>query len=342
MKTSVRAKQLFDKLETEMAIELVKSTFTRFLSEKLNLMKVSSPVAVMQGTGINDDLNGTERPVSFRIKEMDDSTAEIVHSLAKWKRLRLAEYEIQPGKGIITDMRALRPDEDFSPLHSIYVDQWDWEKSIQKSDRSLDYLKDTVLKIFESLKETEQKIADLYPSYLVGLPEQITFVHSEDLLEMYPDLTDKQREDEITKKYGAVFLIGIGGDLVDGKPHDGRAPDYDDWTTQTSDKYRGLNGDILVWHSVLKRSFEISSMGIRVDKPALLKQLKIRGEEDRQSLYFHKKLIGEELPESIGGGIGQSRLCMFMLRKQHIGEVQIGIWSDKVKKQCKKDGIHLM
>lgn len=329
-------------LKTEEAIQFVKQTFATELSQEMELTKISSPLAVLQGTGINDDLNGIERTVGFAVKSLEDQKAVVVNSLAKWKRVRLQELEVDLGKGILTDMRALRPDEDYSPIHSIYVDQWDWEKHISKDSRSIAFLKSEVEKIYHALKETEAKVAASYPEITAVLPEQITFIHTEELVAQYPDLSPKERETKITEKYGAVFLMGIGNVLSEGKAHDGRAPDYDDWSSANEEGYFGLNGDILVWHPVLKSSFELSSMGIRVDKPALLHQLEEAGASDRRELAFHQLLITERIPQSIGGGIGQSRICMFMLRKQHIGEVQVGIWPDAIRLQCHKDGILLL
>lgn len=344
MKTVVATayQAILDRVTTEEAIELVKSTFLKALSSKLDLRKVSAPVAVLTGTGINDDLNGIERPVSFPIKAMGDCRAEVVHSLAKWKRLRLKEYGIPEGKGIVTDMRAMRPDEDFSPIHSIYVDQFDWEKHIAKTDRSMDTLKATVQQIYQALLKTEAVVYKAYPELLPFLPKEITFIHTEELLAKYPDLSPKEREDAAAKEYGAVFLMGIGGALADGKKHDGRAPDYDDWSTPTAGGLKGLNGDILVWNKVLGRSFELSSMGIRVDEAALLRQLALEGEEQRKALYFHQLLLDGALPQSIGGGIGQSRLAMLFLQKRHIGEVQVSIWSDEVYAMAKEQGIELL
>jgi aspartate--ammonia ligase len=324
---------------TEKAIKFIKDQFQLQLASELKLRRVTAPMIVMKGTGLNDDLNGIERPVAFPIKGLDDQTAEVVHSLAKWKRFMLGKLEVPVGKGIYTDMNALRPDEEFTNIHSIYVDQWDWEKSITKADRKLDFLKHTVKQIYASLKRTEYILSEYYTPLKPILPEEITFIHSEDLLKQYPDLTPKEREGKVTKEFGAVFIIGIGGELANGEPHDGRAPDYDDWTTPSSNGYRGLNGDILLWNSVLEQSFEISSMGIRVDEEALKLQLKISGEEKRKELMFHKKLLAGKLPYSIGGGIGQSRLCMFLLRKAHIGEVQSSIWPDELRDACKKGGI---
>lgn len=332
-------KSTLDLDSTEKAIKFIKDQFQLHLSSELKLRRVTAPMIVLKGTGLNDDLNGIERPVAFPIKGLDDQTAEVVHSLAKWKRYMLGELEIPVGKGLYTDMNALRPDEDFTNIHSIYVDQWDWEKSISKEKRTLDFLKQTVKQIYSSLKRTEYILSEYYPPLQPQLPEEITFIHSEDLLAKYPDLSPKERETTITKEHGAVFIIGIGGELKNGEPHDGRAPDYDDWTTPTLNGYSGLNGDILVWNSVLEQSFELSSMGVRVDESALEKQLKISGEEKRKELMFHKKLLAGDLPYSIGGGIGQSRLCMFLLRKAHIGEVQSSIWPDELRDASKKAGI---
>ncbi|WBA43515.1 aspartate--ammonia ligase [Hymenobacter canadensis] len=329
-------------LKTEEAISFVKDTFSRELSSQLHLVKVSSPIAVLDGTGINDDLNGIERPVGFPIKALDERRAVVVHSLAKWKRVRLQELGIEAGRGLLTDMRALRPDEDYSPIHSIYVDQWDWEKHISAEQRTPEFLHATVERIYEALRTTEARIAETYPEITPVLPAKITFMHAEDLLRQYPTLTPKEREHEVVKQYGAVFLVGIGGELSHGEAHDGRAPDYDDWSTETADGYRGLNGDILLWHPILQTSFEVSSMGIRVDKHALVRQLALRGCEDRQELSFHSRLLKDELPQSIGGGIGQSRVCMFMLRKGHIGEVQVSIWPEAVRAELAGAGVGLL
>jgi aspartate--ammonia ligase len=331
-----------DKLRTEEAICFIKEDFSNRLAQNLNLVKVSAPIAVLDGTGINDDLNGIERPVSFLIKSMNDQKATVVQSLAKWKRLRLKELNIQPGFGLLTDMRALRPDEDLGPLHSIYVDQWDWEKHILSEQRVLDYLKTTVISIYEAIKSTENAVCMKYTEFAPELPDEITFIQAEELLRQYPDLTVKQRETEFARKFGAVFIIGIGGKLSNGEPHDGRAPDYDDWITINEDGYHGLNGDIILWNPVRESAFEISSMGIRVDKHSLARQLEIRGCSERRDLQFHKMLLNNQLPLSIGGGIGQSRLCMYMLKKSHIGEVQASIWSDNVKQQLASEGIELL
>jgi aspartate--ammonia ligase len=297
---------------------------------------------VLKGTGINDNLNGVERPVSFPIKDMNEATAEIVQSLAKWKRMMLADYNIEMGYGIYTDMNALRPDEELDNLHSLYVDQWDWERVISKEERNLDFLKYIVRSIFSAMKRTEYMVCESYPEIKPCLPDEIQFIHSEELLAQYPSLTPRERETKACEKYGAIFVIGIGGKLANGEKHDGRAPDYDDWSTSTINGYHGLNGDIVVWNPLLNQAFELSSMGIRVDKEALLYQLKETGFEDRSSLYFHKRLLNNELPLSVGGGIGQSRLAMFFLRKAHVGETQASIWPEAMLKECSKNGIFLM
>ena len=326
----------------EQAISFVKDEFARSLQQNLNLIPVSGPLVVLDGTGINDDLNSIERAVKFPIKSLDDQKAVVVHSLAKWKRIRLKELELVAGEGIITDMKALRPDEDYSPIHSIYVDQWDWEKVILPQDRQLDYLQSTVRSIYAAMKGTEQQVEQKYPELKAVLPEEITFISSEELLQKYPDFTPKQRENAITKEHGAVFIYGIGGLLTSGEFHDSRAADYDDWSTENAAGYQGLNGDILVWNPVLEQAFELSSMGVRVDKAALLKQLEIREASDRQELYYHQLLLNGKLTESIGGGIGQSRLAMFMLKLRHIGEVQASIWDCKVKEKLRLEGIELL
>ena len=327
---------------TEKAIKSVKDMFQNNLSAQLALLRVTAPMIVLSNTGLNDELNGVERPVGFPIKDMGEQRAEVVHSLAKWKRLKLAQLGVEPGRGIYTDMNALRPDEHLDNLHSIYVDQWDWEKVIRKEDRNLDFLKKTVRRIYEAIKVTENKIFVEYPQIEPQLSDEIHFIHSEELLQMYPDLSAKQREDEIVRKWGAVFIIGIGAPLSNGQAHDSRAADYDDWSTINSDGYCGLNGDLLLWNSVLEEAFEISSMGIRVDESALKLQLALRGEEYKESLMFHSKLLAGELPYTIGGGIGQSRLCMFLLRKAHIGEVQSSIWPEEMRSECKSQGIELL
>lgn len=327
---------------TEVAIKMIKEYFQKALSESLNLRRVTAPLFVLSGTGLNDDLNGVERAVKFPVKALSDKQAEVVHSLAKWKRVKLGAYDIAPHYGLYTDMNAIRADEDLDNLHSLYVDQWDWEQTINREDRNLAYLKETVEKIYAALKATEKKVYEQFPHITPRLPEKITFIHSEELLKEYPGLSREERESEAAKRYGAIFLIGIGNPLSDGEPHDGRAPDYDDWSTPNEDGYYGLNGDIIVWDSTLGRAFEISSMGIRVDEDALDRQLKLRGCEDRKKLNFHKRLLNHELPYSIGGGIGQSRLCMLMLQKAHIGEVQASIWPEEQIEACKKAGIELL
>ncbi len=328
--------------ETERAIKLIKDFFEANLAAELKLRRVTAPLFVQRGTGINDDLSGTERPVSFPVKDMEGVTAEIVHSLAKWKRMMLADYEISNGYGLYTDMNALRPDEELDNTHSIYVDQWDWEKIVAPEQRTVEYLKDIVERIFAVMKRAEFIVYESHPHILPMLPDKITFIHSEELEAAYPDLSPKEREDAIAEKHGAVFIIGIGADLPSGQPHDGRAPDYDDWSTETVNGYRGLNGDIIVWNPVLERAFELSSMGIRVDREAMQRQLKLQGKEERKELFFHKRLLAGEFPESIGGGIGQSRLCMYFLRKAHIGEVQASLWPGQMVDHCKKSGIVLM
>lgn len=328
--------------ETERAIKEIKDFFQLSLATELNLTRVTAPLFVLSGMGINDDLNGTERPVSFPVKALGDARAEIVHSLAKWKRLALAEYGFQKGFGLYTDMNAIRADEDLDSIHSLYVDQWDWERVMDESERNLDFLKTMVRKIYSAIKRLEFRMHDLYSLLPIELPDEITFVHAEEALARYPDLNPKDREDALAKEYGALFLIGIGGALADGKPHDGRAPDYDDWSTPTRDGFKGLNGDILVWNGRVGRAFEISSMGIRVDAPALERQLKLAGEESRKGLYFHKRLLSGDLPLSLGGGIGQSRICMYILRKAHIGEIQVGLWPQSMRAECEAAGIRLL
>jgi aspartate--ammonia ligase len=328
--------------QTEKAIKLIKDFFELNLASELKLRRVTAPLFVLRGTGINDDLNGIERPVSFNIKDMDEATAEVVHSLAKWKRMMLADYGIVNGYGIYTDMNALRPDEELSNIHSIYVDQWDWEKIIQHEERNLDTLKKIVRQIYAVLKRTEFIVYENHPEIVPLLPDDIKFIHAEELEEKYPDMNFREREKEAAREYGAVFLIGIGHPLASGKPHDGRAPDYDDWSTETEGGKKGLNGDIIIWNPVLEDSFEISSMGIRVDKAALLHQLEMQAKNERKELLFHQRLLNDEFPECIGGGIGQSRLCMYFLRKAHIGEVQASIWPEEMIGQCRSKGILMM
>lgn len=327
---------------TETAIKTIKDSFQRRLAEVLNLRRVTAPLFVLSGTGLNDDLNGVERAVSFPVRHLGDRRAEVVHSLAKWKRVKLAAYDIAPGYGLYTDMNAIRADEDLDNLHSLYVDQWDWEKTILPENRTLDYLKTTVSSIYSVIKEMELMIYRMFPHITPRLPENITFIHAQQLLDRYPDLSSAERESMSAKEHGAIFLIGIGNELSNGEPHDGRAPDYDDWSTPNSDGYNGLNGDIIVWDSVLNRGVELSSMGIRVSPESMLHQLSLRNAENRKSLSFHRMLLNGELPSSIGGGIGQSRLCMFLLQKAHIGEVQASLWPEEQIAALRSAGIHLL
>jgi len=335
-------KPVLDLKQTEQAIRNIKEFFQVNLAFELNLIRVTAPLYVKSHTGINDDLNSIEKPVSFFVKDLDNLPVEIVQSLAKWKRLVLADYQFKLGDGLYTDMNAIRPDEKLDNLHSLYVDQWDWEKVISPMDRNLNYLKEVVNKIYDVIKRTEKYMGYLYPEIKPVLPEEITFIHAEDLEDAYPDHSPKQRENIICKEKKAVFLIGIGADLQNGEPHDGRAPDYDDWSTPTLKGRRGLNGDILVYYPVLDCAFELSSMGIRVNAETLLQQLAIRNALNRRELYFHRRLLENSLPQSIGGGIGQSRLCMFFLRKAHIGEVQSSIWSDEMIQECRANNISLL
>ncbi len=333
---------LLDVKQTEQGIKRIKDFFQQNLSTELRLRRVTAPLFVLRGLGINDDLNGVERPVSFPIKDLNESVAEVVHSLAKWKRLTLKEYDIEPGYGIYTDMNAIRADEELDNLHSLYVDQWDWEAVITPEQRTVAFLKNVVERIYAAIRRTEYLTCENFPVIKPFLPEKITFIHSEDLLQRYPNLSPKEREDAICREYGAVFLMGIGGKLSNGEKHDGRAPDYDDWSTEGENGQKGLNGDILIWYPILGRSFELSSMGIRVDPKSLKYQLEVEGKTERESLYFHKKLLNNELPLSIGGGIGQSRLCMVLLHKGHIGEIQASIWPDDMRQQCNALGMHLI
>ncbi|MGI6233164.1 MAG: aspartate--ammonia ligase [Prevotella sp.] len=335
-------KALLDRHQTEQGIKLIKDFFQQNLATELCLQRVTAPLFVLKGLGINDDLNGVERPVTFPIKDLGDAQAEVVHSLAKWKRLTLAEYGVEPGYGIYTDMNAIRADEELDNLHSLYVDQWDWEAVITAKDRTIAFLEDVVRRIYAAIRRTEFLACESYPVLKPFLPKDIHFVHAQDLLDHYPDLTPHEREDAICREYGAVFVEGIGGKLSDGKKHDGRAPDYDDWSTVAENGKKGLNGDILIWYPVLGRSFELSSMGIRVDKESLLRQLQIEGKEEREKLYFHQQLLSDKLPLSIGGGIGQSRLCMVMLHKAHIGEIQASIWPETMRRECAEAGMPLL
>ena len=328
--------------ETERGIKLVKDFFQQSLSKALKLRRVTAPLFVLQGQGINDDLSGVERAVSFPVKDLDDARAEVVHSLAKWKRMSLSEYKIRPGHGIYTDMNAIRADESLGNLHSLYVDQWDWERTITASNRNLGFLRRIVRQIYSAMLDTEEFICTCYPQLRPFLSRSIHFIHSEELLQMYPGMTAKEREDAICRKFGSVFIIGIGGALSNGEPHDLRAPDYDDWSTPNEDGYTGLNGDLLVWNPILGRAFEVSSMGIRVNEESMRRQLAISGKTERESLYFHSLLLSGKLPLSIGGGIGQSRLCMLFLQKAHIGEIQASIWPEQQRTACRRAGIKLI
>jgi len=334
-------KPIINPKETERAIKLIKDFFQMNLAEALNLRRVTAPLFVKAGTGINDDLSGVERPISFSIKNMNSAVAEIVQSLAKWKRLTLANLRIRHGEGIYTDMNAIRPDEILDNMHSLYVDQWDWERVISEEERNLSFLQEIVRRIYQVIRKAEFFIHRYYPEIKPVLPKKITFIHSEELEQKYPELSPREREDAVSKACGAVFIMGIGKALKNGEPHDGRAPDYDDWTTPT-ERGPGLNGDIIVWYPVLEKAFELSSMGIRVDQQALTKQLEIARANERKNLFFHQKLLKGELPLSIGGGIGQSRLCMFYLRKAHIGEVQASLWPEDMIIECLRQNIFLL
>ncbi len=320
-------------METQRAIKKIKDYFQQELAYGLQLRRVSAPLLVDPAKGLNDNLSGVERTVSFTIKDMDEMVAEVPQSLAKWKRQALAIYEIEPGHGIYTDMNALRRDEMLDNLHSIYVDQWDWEKVIRKEDRTEAYLRETVITIYNAIKNLGDYVNRLYRNIKTELPNEIFFVTAQELEDMYPDLTPDEREDVICREKRAIFLMKIGGRLKSGKPHDGRAPDYDDWE---------LNGDIILWNDILECAFELSSMGIRVDSETMLKQLREAGAMERTEMEFHQGIINETLPLSIGGGIGQSRLCMYFLRKAHIGEVQSSIWPDEMVKICRQNGIHIL
>jgi aspartate--ammonia ligase len=335
-------KSILNLQQTELGIQKIKDFFQANLSAELRLRRVTAPLFVLRGMGLNDDLSGKERAVNFPIKDMDEARAEVVHSLAKWKRVMLADYNVEEGYGIYTDMNAIRADEELGNMHSLYVDQWDWEMAISEKDRTAAFLKSVVERIYASFLRTEYLVNEAFPELKPMLPREIHFIHSEELLQKYPDLSPKEREREIAKEYKAVFIIGIGGKLSNGEKHDYRAPDYDDWVTANEDGFLGLNGDILLWNPVLNVPFEISSMGIRVDKNSLEKQLQIEDKEDRKELYFHKRLLNNELPLTIGGGIGQSRLCMFLLQKAHIGEIQASIWPDEMREKCKAHNIPLI
>ena len=320
-------------METQRAIKKIKDYFQQELAYGLNLRRVSAPLFVAPETGLNDNLNGVERRVSFTILDMDEKTVEIVQSLAKWKRMALGKYGIKPGHGIYTDMNAIRRDEELDNIHSLYVDQWDWEKVITKEQRTTEYLHETVTTIYNAVKNLGDYVNRLYRDIQTDLPNEIYFITSQELEDLYPDKTPKERENLITKAHGAVFIEKIGGTLKSGEKHDGRSPDYDDWE---------LNGDILLWNDVLDIAFEITSMGIRVDSDAMERQLKLAGAEDRKNLSFQSAVLNGELPLSIGGGIGQSRLCMFFLRKAHIGEVQVSVWPKEMDEECRKANIFLL
>ena len=319
--------------DTQLAIKTVKDFFQALLAQRLHLTRVSAPLFVDPATGLNDNLNGYERPVTFGIKEQDDKNAEVVHSLAKWKRYALKKYGFQVGEGIYTDMNAIRRDESTDNIHSIFVDQWDWEKIIHKEDRNLDYLKETVRTVYKCLRKTEQYMAIQYDYIDLILPKEIFFITSQELEDLFPDNTPKEREYYITKAKGAVCIMQIGDTLESGEPHDGRAPDYDDWS---------LNGDILLYYPVLDRAFEVSSMGIRVDAKSLDEQLHEADCDDRRKYPFHQMLLDGTLPLTMGGGIGQSRVCMLLLGKAHIGEVQVSVWDNDTKEACKAAGVVLL
>lgn len=328
--------------ETEFAIKFIKDHFQMHLAKALNLRRVSAPVALLASSGLNDHLSGVEQPARFHVKGMNEE-AEIVQSLAKWKRAALADYRFKPGEGLYTDMNAIRPDESLDQLHSVYVDQWDWERILRAGERNLILLQEIVRAIYGVIREGERAACRAFPR--LGhpfLPPRISFIHSEELEGMYPELPPVKREDAICNARGAVFVIGIGAKLRDGLAHDERAADYDDWSTPTAGARRGLNGDILVWNPAVGHAFELSSMGIRVDREALLRQLAIKGEGEKAKLPFHRRLLKGELPPTIGGGIGQSRLCMLYLRKAHIGEVQVGLWPEEMRKACRKAGVVLL
>ncbi len=319
--------------ETQRAIKKIKDYFQSELSHRLRLGRVSAPLFVFPETGLNDNLNGYERRVDFTIKDIDERGVEVVQSLAKWKRNALGRYDIKPGVGLYTDMNAIRRDEELDNIHSIYVDQWDWEKVITADQRTEEYLEKTVNKIYGALLNLAEYMNEMYPELNINLPEEIMMIDSQDLEDEYPDLDSKGREKEAAKKYGAIFIKRIGGALKSGKPHDGRAPDYDDWN---------LNGDIILWNEILEDAFEISSMGIRVDSEAMLRQLEIDDKMDRAELPFHQGVIKGTLPLTIGGGIGQSRLCMFFLKKAHIGEVQVSVWPEEMYDECAEHNIFLL
>ena len=324
---------LLDPTETQRAIKRIKDHFQKELAYALNLGRVSAPLFVFPESGLNDELNGVERRVNFTIKDLDEREVEVVQSLAKWKRNALGRYKARPGRGLYTDMNAIRRDEELDNLHSIYVDQWDWEKVITKDQRNEEFLEHTVRNIYRCLLDLEEYIWDHYPDLSIEMPKKIKFIDSQELEDLYPDKTSKEREKIAAEEYGAIFVKKIGGKLKSGEPHDGRAPDYDDWE---------LNGDIILWNPVLEDAFEISSMGIRVDSESMLRQLEIAGKEERKELKFHQDVINDRLPLTIGGGIGQSRLCMYFLKKAHIGEVQVSVWPEDMIEECAKNNIFLL
>jgi len=326
-------KSMLDQKQTEKAIKFVKDTFERELSSELRLSRVTSTLFVPCGSGINDDLSGVERPVRFEVGNMNNRKMEVVQSLAKWKRMALADHGYNKGFGLYTDMNAIRPDDDIDNIHSLYVDQWDWELVMDEKNRNIDFLRKTVEKIYSAIKRTEFMVSETYSCCFPTLPDEITFITSQELLEMYPDKTPVEREKLFAEKTGAFFVIGIGHPLSDGVRHGMRSPDYDDWT---------LNGDIIVWDTVRKDSLELSSMGIRVNREVLLKQLELSGHNERKELYWHKRLLNGEYPQTIGGGIGQSRLCLLLLHKAHIGEVQASVWPDEDKRVATDNGLILM
>ncbi len=322
-----------DLLTTEKAIKFVKDNFEKALSKALNLTRVSAPLLVYSNTGINDDLNGVERPVKFDVTGLGGKDAEIVHSLAKWKRTALKKYGFEPDSGLYTDMNAIRRDDDVDNIHSIYVDQWDWERVITREERNVEFLKQIVQTIVNAICDVSDLTKKEFSALSLNLNRKVTFITTYEAESLYPDLTPKQRENELTKKYGTVFLMQIGCKLKNGKPHDGRAPDYDDWS---------LNGDILFYNEVLQSSFEVSSMGIRVDENSIISQLEERNATERLKFDYHKQIVNKELPLTIGGGIGQSRLCMLLLQKAHIGEVQVSLWPSDMEEKAKENGIYLL
>lgn len=324
---------MIDYMESQRAIKKIKDFFQDELAYGLNLRRVSAPLFVAPESGLNDNLNGIERTVDFTLKDMNEKKVEVVQSLAKWKRMALGKYGIEPGHGIYTDMNAIRRDEELDNLHSIYVDQWDWEKVILKEDRNETYLEETVIRLYNALKNLGDFVNRHYPEIKTVMPNEIFFITSQQLEDMYPGKTPKEREDAIAEEKKAVFIKKIGGKLRSGKKHDGRAPDYDDWE---------LNGDIILWNDILKTAYEISSMGIRVDEEAMARQLKEEGAAERAELPFHRSILKGQLPYTIGGGIGQSRLCMFFLRKAHIGEVQVSVWPEEMMEECSKNNIFLL